>query len=82
MAAGSFAGLDSTLGSYRDLYWHPAVFERAFLAGWRNKGERTAGENARDLIRESLKLHSFHLPDSDQKAIDAILARARKEFTG
>jgi len=81
MAQGSFAGLDSTLESYKDLYWHPAVFERAFLSGWRNKGERTSKQNARELITESLKKHSFHLSDSDQKAIDEILNRARKEIT-
>jgi trimethylamine:corrinoid methyltransferase-like protein len=80
IAQGSFAGLDSTLGLFRELYWHPAVFERAFLSGWRNKGEKTAKQNAQALINESMKKPAFHLPDGDQKAIDLILQRARKEL--
>jgi len=78
IAQGSFAGLDSTVALYKGLYWHPAVFERAFLGGWRTKGEKTARQNARELIVESLKKHSFHLPDSEQKAIDGIRERAKK----
>lgn len=78
IAQGSFAGLDTTLESHKGLYWHPALFERAFLGGWRAKGERTIRQDARALISESLKKHSFHLSDADQKAIDSILEKAQK----
>jgi len=77
IAQGSFAGLDSTIDLFKELYWHPRVFERAFLSGWRNKGEKTIKQNARELIAESMKLHSYHLPDGDQKVIDSIMERAR-----
>jgi trimethylamine:corrinoid methyltransferase-like protein len=79
VAANSFAGLDSTQESYKDLYWHPALFERDFLKQWQAGGAVTIRKRARDMIRELGTRHSFRLEEGKQKAIDAILARARAD---
>ncbi len=74
---GGFAALESTRERHRDLYWHPMLFDRDFLSGWRARGEPTIRAQARALLAELRPRHDFHLPDAEQKAIDAIWARAK-----
>jgi len=74
-----FAGLDETMEKYRDLYWHPALFERDFLKQWEGAGAVTIRQKTRALLRELAGKHEFRLEEGKQKAIDAILARARED---
>ena len=71
-----FAGLESTGDLHRSVYWHPRLFDRDFLTGWRARGEKTIRDSARAMLRDLRGRHSFRLPDREQKAIDAVLARA------
>ena len=38
---GGFMGIERTLDRYRDLYWHPRLFERRFLGPWRSASSPT-----------------------------------------
>ncbi len=78
---GNFAALDDTLGRYRDVYWHPALFERGFLAKWQAGGEVTIRQKAQQLIRELLGKYDWELEPELQRALDGILARARSDLT-
>ncbi len=82
VAGGGFSGLETTAEAYRDIYWHPPLFERGFLGAWRAEGARPLRQRARDIVQEALRRHDFHLSDREQKAINGILDRARKEFPG
>jgi len=75
---GGFAALDSTRDCHRGLYWTPRLFDRDFLNGWRARGAKTIRDEARALLADLRPRHSFRLPDAEQKAIDAIWARARR----
>ena len=78
---GSFVGLDTTLNAYRDVYWHPRLFERQFLAGWKGEGAKTIRQKAHAMIRELLSQHEYALELELQRELDKILAKARTEFT-
>jgi trimethylamine:corrinoid methyltransferase-like protein len=71
-----FAGVESTGELHRSLYWTPKLFDRDFLTGWRARGEPTIRARARALLAELRPRHDFHLPDAEQRAIDAIWAKA------
>lgn len=75
-----FASLDSTLDHYREVYWHPRLYERDLLMAWRQGGSVTIRQRARARVRELIARHDFHLPEDQQRAMDAILAKARAEL--
>jgi len=77
---GSFAALDSTLKAYRQIYWHPKLFSRQFLAAWEKEGAKTIRQKTHKMIRELLDQHEYRLEDELQKEIDRILARAKAEL--
>jgi len=79
VADHGFMALESTREFHRSLYWYPRLFDRDFLTGWRARGEKTIRDAARAQLRELAAKHSFHLPAGEQKAIDAVWARAKAE---
>lgn len=76
----SFMGLGTTLNGYGDLYWHPRLFERQFLAAWEGEGAKTIRQQAHAMIRELLSQHDYALEPELQKELDKILARAQAEL--
>lgn len=76
----SFAGLDSTLERYRDLYWHPRLFDRQFLAAWMASGGKSIRETTQAMMRDLAARHDYRLEPELQRELDAILARARDEL--
>jgi trimethylamine:corrinoid methyltransferase-like protein len=76
-----FLGLDSTLDAYRDVYWHPQLFERRFLSGWKEAGEKSIRQEAHATIRTLLDQYEYELEADLQRELDRILAAARKAFT-
>lgn len=77
IANRSFAGLEDTVAAYKDVYWHPAVFERASLGTWLGQGAPTSRQRARERVRELLRGHDYALDADRRRALDAIVARAR-----
>ncbi len=80
LAGHGFASLDSTLDHYREVYWHPRLYERDLLMAWRQGGSVPIRERAKARVRELVARHEFHLPDDQQQAMDDILAQARAEL--
>jgi len=76
----SFAGLHATLNAYGDLYWHPKLFERQFLAQWKGSGAETIRRKARAEIRKLLSQHDYELEPELRKELDKILVRAKAEL--
>lgn len=76
----SFVGLDTTLKSYRNIYWHPRLFERQFLSAWKGEGSKTIRQRTHTLIRNLLKQHEYELEKELQKELDRVLKSARTEF--
>ena len=80
MTQRGFAGVDSTLDAYREVYWHPALFERRFLSGWQGAGEKTIRQMAQAMVRELVDRHDYALEGQVQREVDRILTAARRAF--
>jgi trimethylamine:corrinoid methyltransferase-like protein len=78
----SFVGLNTTLDAYREVYWHPSLFERQFLAGWEGEGAKTIRQRTHAMIRELLSEHEYELEPELRRELDKILAKARAELSG
>jgi len=77
----SFVGLDTTLNSYRHIYWHPRLFERQFFSAWEGEGAKTIRQKTHAIIRELLSQYEYELEDELRKELDKILARSRARFS-
>ena len=80
--AQGFVGLDRTLDEYRDLYWHPRLFERRFLGPWRNASEPRFSEVAREMARELTAQYDYRPPEKIRSEIERIYRRAERELAG
>ena len=80
LASGSFAALEATRDACRQVYWQPRFFERRSLAGWQAAGEPDVRLAVHDEVRRCVARHDYALPPDEQRAIDAILARARADL--
>lgn len=76
----NFVGLDTTLDSYRALYWQPRLFERQFLAAWKGEGSQTIRQRTHAMIRKLLSQHEYELERKLQKELDGILERAKEKL--
>ena len=76
-----FVGLDSTLDSYKELYWHPRLFERSFLPKWLGDGCPNIRQKARDMVSELIEKHDFRLEPDIQNEIDRIYAKAEADLS-
>ena len=81
LLAGGFTGLDSTLAAYRDVYWHPQLFDRDFLSAWQARGTPGIRERVRTMAAGLVAQHDYRLPDDQQAEIDRLLAQAKAELT-
>ncbi len=77
---GTFLGLDSTLGSFREVFWDPILFERNSLSSWKTQGERGIRDRSREMVDQLVHQHEYRLNRDMQREIDKILDRARNEF--
>jgi len=76
-----FMTLDSTLSTYRDVYWLPKLFERRSLAGWMGAGCPDLRDRAKNRVRELVAKHDYALPDDLSKEVDRIYAEADKRLS-
>lgn len=83
IAAGveaTFVGLDSTLDLYRGAIWHPAVFDRGFLAGKERDGRRRQLQQARAIVRERLAHHDFELEPAKCREMERLWQAAVQAY--
>ncbi len=80
--AGSFVALDSTLDHYRQVYWHPQLFDRGFLASQGYEGRLKLAQRARDMVADYISRHEFELEADKRRELDRIYARAERELAG
>jgi trimethylamine--corrinoid protein Co-methyltransferase len=78
----SFIALDTTLENYRQVYWHPKLFDRQFFSAWEGEGAKSNRQKAHTMIQELLNKHEYELETKLQNEIDKILARAKSELLG
>jgi trimethylamine:corrinoid methyltransferase-like protein len=76
---GSCMALDNTAGACRDL-WRPLLFERGFVARWLAEGGESTRVRAQDEVRRLVSRHEYRLEPDLQKALDGVLARARRDL--
>jgi len=77
-----FIGLDSTLNSFRQTYWHSQLFTREMLSTWRSADGGDISQAASDQVRRIVSNHDFALDSDIQIEIDAILNRAKCDLDG
>jgi trimethylamine:corrinoid methyltransferase-like protein len=75
-----FIGLDRTLDRYRDLYWHPRLFERRFLGPWRSASSPTFGQAAREMCRDLLAQYDYDPPADIRSEVERIYRRAELDL--
>lgn len=75
-----FAGLERTVRHYRDLYWHPELFERRFLGPWEAAGSRRLEERARQTIAKLIMQHDYQPPADVAAELERIYRRAESEL--
>jgi len=75
-----FMTLDSTLSTYRDVYWLPKLFERRSLAGWSGAGCPDLRDRAKARVRELVAAHDYALPDDASREVDRIYEEASKRL--
>ncbi len=78
----SFVALDTTVNTYRDVYWHPKLFDRQFFAAWEGEGAKTNRQKAHAMIRELSGQYDYELEPELRRELDKILAKAKAQFTG
>lgn len=76
----NFAGLNTTLDNYRNVYWHPRLFDRRFLSAWKGEGSKTIRQKTYARIRELLNQHEYELESELRSELDKILAKAKSEL--
>ena len=76
----TFVGLETTLHSYRHVYWHPKLFNRQFFSAWEGEGARTIRQQAHAMIRELLSQYEYELEGELKSELDKILAKAKAKF--
>ncbi len=76
--AGGVMGLERTLDRYRELYWHPRLFERRFLGPWRSASSPTFDQLARETCRELLAGYEYEPPTDVRREVEHIWARAEQ----
>ena len=77
---GGFMGTERTLDRYRDLYWHPRLFERRFLGPWRSVASPTFNQLAREMCRELVAGYDYEPPTEVRREIEHIWVRAEQEL--
>jgi trimethylamine--corrinoid protein Co-methyltransferase len=75
---GGFMGIERTLDRYRELYWHPQLFERRFLGPWRSASSPSFGQLAREMCRELLGRYCYEPPAGIRSEIERIYRRAER----
>ena len=75
-----FVALDTIVNTYRDVYWHPRLFDCQFLAGWDGEGAKTTHQKAHALIRELLNKYKHDLETELWRKLDQIQAKAKQDF--
>ena len=76
----SFIGLDSTLDHYREVYWHPHLFDRGFLARQGSDGRTKLAQRARDMVQECTSRHEYQLDAPRRREVERIWQRAVAEL--
>jgi len=73
---GDFLSTDHTADHFRST-WYPRLFDRRDYHAWREAGEPTAVENAREFARQTIATHTpLPLEESTRAALHAIVAEA------
>jgi trimethylamine--corrinoid protein Co-methyltransferase len=73
---GSYLGAEHTARHFREV-WYPRMFDRNTHEAWVEEGQPTATENARQLIRDTIRDHKPEPLSSDVRdAVQAILSQA------
>lgn len=76
-----FVGSNTTLDNYKNLYWHPYLFDRSFLPQWLGKDSPTIRKKTHQMIKNLLKNHEYSLDQDLQKEINIIYACAESELS-
>jgi trimethylamine:corrinoid methyltransferase-like protein len=76
----TFAGLETTLGLHRDIYWHPKLFHRQFFSAWQSGGAQTLRESARQRMSDLLRQHEYELEGGLRRQLDRIVDRAKADL--
>jgi len=81
-AERGFIGLERTLEHYRELYWHPRLFERRFLGSWQAACCPAFSRQAQQMARELVARHDYELAPELRAELARIYWRAETELAG
>jgi len=79
-AGGSFLAHETTLASYREAFWESPLFEHASLASWRQRGEKSVRERAREIARQRIADHDYELEKAKRDELERIYRQAESQL--
>jgi trimethylamine--corrinoid protein Co-methyltransferase len=78
---GSFINTMHTVENFRRELWVPRILDREFYQAWEDAGATSTETRCRQAVAELLSTHEpTPLPDDQSRAIDEIVASARKNL--
>jgi trimethylamine--corrinoid protein Co-methyltransferase len=80
---GGFLDTLHTAERFRSEMWFPKLLDRHFYQGWLDRGALTTEERCRQQRDELLASHTPEpMPPDQERAIDEVVAAARRELLG
>jgi len=76
-----FLATDLTLDRFRDYMWRSSLFDLRARASWTGD-QRTLMDKAAHVATQKAAAYSYELTGDRREALDAIMARAKREFGG
>lgn len=70
-----------TVDRFRNECWIPEIFEHSMLNQWQQAGSKSIRDKARDIARDKIKNHVYHLDKNVQSELNKIYKSATKELS-
>jgi trimethylamine--corrinoid protein Co-methyltransferase len=75
----SHIGRKSTFDNFRKEYWEPALFLHSNLGQWKEMGSKSIWQYTGDMVKKTIKAHTYTAGDDVLKELDKIYKRARED---
>jgi trimethylamine--corrinoid protein Co-methyltransferase len=75
----SYIGRKSTFKNFRKEFWEPDLFTHTNLGQWKEMGEKSIRQYARELVNKRIKQHTYHIDEQIKRELDSIYECAKTD---
>ena len=76
---GTFLNHQTTIAHFREATWEPDIFIHTTLRQWREMGEVSVRERARQIAKKRIAEQGYILAEDKRKELEAIYQRAAQD---